>query len=120
MFNTILGLILAGYGVYTFSTYQGDLTPFYYAKYGILVLVGGGIALYNGLTQLKNIRFPSLLTKKENTVKELSKEIVIENEEEQDVQAIFYLTERLKGMPEGLELCKKLNALLFDLHHPSK
>lgn len=126
--NTLLGLALAGFGAYNIYTYTGDLTIPFWLKYGGMVLGGGVISLYNLfptlLSYAKNIKLPqnktNIVEKEETMANQLSKDILIQDEQSQDTQCLFYLTERLKGMPEGVELCKKLNTLIFDLHHPVK
>ena len=122
MFNSLLGIGLGVFGAYSLYTNTQDFTPFIYLKFGGMMLLGFGIALWNSvptlLSSLSNFKLPTL-PKKENTVaKELSKDIHMKTEEEQDLASVFYLTERLKDMPEGVELCSKLNGLIFTLHHP--
>lgn len=131
MFNTLLGGVLCVIGIYNIATYTGDLTPLFYLKFGGMTLVGGAVSLY-GLVptlykSLSNIKLPQATekvaveeVKEVPMAKELSKEIKIEDVQEQDMVCIFYLTERLKGMAEGPEVCRKVNDMLFSLHHPQK
>lgn len=121
--NTLLGIGLAAFGGYSIYTYTGDTTPLFWLKYLGISGLGLGVAGWNTLPLLKNIKLPTLPVKsqvKEIVVKELNNEIKIEDSQEQDSVALFYLTERLKGDPEAVELLRKLNDKLFSLHHPIK
>lgn len=124
MFNSLIGIALAVFGGYSLYTHTGDFTPQIYAKFLGMILVGGGVVIYNMLTNLPKLSFslPNLqFFKKEDKMgKELSPEIHMKTEEEQDNAAIFYLVERLKDNAEAVELLRKVNDCLFILHHPKK
>lgn len=121
--NILLGIGLAAFGGYSIYTYTGDTTPLFWLKYLGVTVLGAGISGWEAIPLLKNIKLPALPMKskvKETAVKELNNEIKIEDSQEQDSVALFYLTERLKGDPEAVELLRKLNDKLFSLHHPIK
>ncbi len=125
MFNIFLGLGIGGYGLYSIFNPTGDMNINFWLKFGGMTIIGLGIALYNSLpllySQLTKIKLPTLQTNKESPMaKELSGEIKVSNEQEQDFMSLFYLTERLKDDVEAQEALKTLNARIYNLHHPAK
>lgn len=127
MVNTILGLAIASFGIYHVVQAQLDssidTTPLWWLKMGGAILVGLGFAGYNVFTSFKLPQFswPTLNSGKSETMaKDLPAEIKIKTEEESDIEALYYLTERCKETPEALECLRKLNDILFTKHHPVK
>lgn len=123
MVNSIIGLGLCVFGIYNvvLSNYNTsiDTTPLWWIKHGTAIVVGGCIFLYNiyphAVLALTNFKFP----KKDKIMsgKDLGPDISIKSEQEQDIATLFWLSERLKNDPEGLELCRQLHDKLFSLHH---
>ncbi len=128
MLNSLLGLGLAIFGGYSIYTFTGDTTPVFWLQHLGMVLGGLGVVGWNTspqvLSLLKNFKLPTIpqtnIPVKESAVKELNADIKIEDSQEQDSVCLFYLTERLKGDAEAVELLRKLNDKLFSLHHPIK
>lgn len=131
MINILLGLGLAIYGI--FRVVQANLDPTidttitWWLQNGGAILAGGSIAAWNAIPLVSGLiaNFKSSPTKKEeivNTIitEEMPDGIKIKSEEEADMSALYYLTERCKKTGNGLELCKQLNDLFFSIHHPAK
>ncbi len=123
--NIIAGIILliGGYNIV-----QGQLddtvstSPLWWLKFGGMSIVGLGWLGYSALPYLSNLKLlkiPNLIGATD-VAKDLGSDIQIKTDEEKDMTAIYYITERCKEVGNGLELCKQLNDLFFDLHHPVK
>ena len=122
MLNILIGLGIAGFGLFNIVQAQFidiDTTPLWWVKMLASSVVGLGFAGYELFPLIKLPKF-KLQEKSVDMPKELGPEITIKTEEETDLECVFYLSERLKDMPEGLEMCRKINDLLFSLHHPLK
>lgn len=123
MVNNIIASVLVVIGMY--NIVQGQMSdsiatpPLWWIKFGGMTLVGAGMLGYNLIPQLANFKLPKFVGEK-SVAKDLSEDIQIKTDEEKDMTAIYYLTERCKSVGDGLELCKKLNDLFFDLHHSPK
>lgn len=129
MINIFLGLGLALYGIFRVVQANSDptidTTIVWWLQNGGAILAGGGIATWGAIPLVSNFKFPTFTTKKEDVVntvitEEMPDGIKIKTEEEADLSAIYYLTERCKKTGNGLELCKQLNDLFFSIHHPAK
>ena len=127
MLNSIIGAAMAAYGLY--NIYQAQIHPEidttinFWAKFGGLTLLGGGVFAYNIASNLNVTNLSSLFSKFKMpslgvAVSKLPANIEIKTEEEQDNVSLYYLTERLKTDPEALELLRKISDKLFSLHHP--
>lgn len=127
MFNSLLGLGLAIFGLYHYREAQLnpaiDTTLAFHVKYLGSILLGGGVFAYNLASNLNVTNLSSLFSKFKMpslgvNVSKLPANIEIKTEEEQDNISLYYLTERLKTDPEALDLLRKISDKLFSLHHP--
>lgn len=124
MVNTLIGAGLFLFGMYNIILANGsasiDTTPLFWAKYLGSVLIGGGVVAYNAyplvLSKFANFK----ISKEPMVTNELSSDISIKGDQEQDITALFWLAERVKEDAEGIELCRKLSDKLFSLHHDLK
>jgi len=120
MFTVITGLVVAAIGAgltYNNLSTSNDVTIMMWAQAVLALGAGLGIAGWNSVDLVK-----SLMTKVKSNINSTSTDSPVETikmktEEEKDIESLFYLTERCKDSPEGLELCQKINSLLFSLHH---
>lgn len=128
----LIGLGLAGYGVYLthfLMTTSGDVSATGWLKALGALLAGGGIVTYNSVGKVKELlsnyrASPSLPVDKPQVADEVNTNVLepvagitmsVEKSKDQDV--LYYLSERLKSSQEGLDYCRKINDLLFSIHH---
>ncbi len=132
MLNNLIALGLLVFGAYNLIHGQMadlDTTPLYFIKYGGASLLGLSILGYNLFPTLKGFKLPTLpkLTGEKSVpmAKDLGADISVKTEEEQDMVALYYITERFRAVKDqavkdkGIALCKEVNGLLFDIHHPA-
>lgn len=129
--NNLLGIGVALFGAYLSYhnvTTTDDVTLAMWGKALLALVAGTGIVGYNSfgfikgkIAEFKSGKLGENLVKNVNLVQgEPVAGISIKTEEEKDMEAIFYLTERCKKEGNGLELCRQINDLFFSIHHPKE
>jgi hypothetical protein len=105
-----IGLIVFGVGMLAYTGTQSQLTPIDLGKYSVMVLAGIGFLIS------ENYSYITGLFKRQAVV--TSEKIFLQSDfEVKDMECLYHLQMRCKqaGSKEGMELCSKLNDVMFNL-----